>query len=81
MEPPGLVQLEKEIAEEEQRAGRLNETGPALLSWQFRPSPHSALHSRSVYLLSLTPNKIIKKNLQKILKITKRANYLYNITV
>ena len=60
MEPPGLVQLEKEIAEEEQRAGRLNETGPSLLSWQFRPSPHSALHSRSVFLNN-PPQKKYKK--------------------
>jgi len=51
MEPPGLVQLEKEIAEEEQRSGMINEsTHTSMLSWQFRPSPDSALHSRLVLI-------------------------------
>lgn len=46
MEPPGLVQLEKEIAEEEQRSGVLHDIGhSSLLSWQFRPSP-SSVHTR-----------------------------------
>lgn len=35
IEPPGLVQLEKEIAEEEHKqTGELN----SLLSWQFQPT-------------------------------------------
>ncbi|KAL0272958.1 UNVERIFIED_CONTAM: hypothetical protein PYX00_005750 [Menopon gallinae] len=46
MEPPGLVQLEKEIAEEEQRSGVLHDIGhSSLLSWQFRPSASSVHNS------------------------------------
>ncbi|KAL0272959.1 UNVERIFIED_CONTAM: hypothetical protein PYX00_005750 [Menopon gallinae] len=48
MEPPGLVQLEKEIAEEEQRSGVLHDIGhSSLLSWQFRPSASSVHNRRS----------------------------------
>nr|CAI5866764.1 unnamed protein product [Callosobruchus analis] len=35
VEPPGLVQLEKEIAEEERRDDADSGTGSSLLSWQF----------------------------------------------
>lgn len=38
IEPPGLIQFEKEIAEEER--GHSADSGlNSLLSWQFQPSP------------------------------------------
>ncbi|XP_066147189.1 growth arrest-specific protein 2-like isoform X1 [Euwallacea fornicatus] len=48
IEPPGLVQLEKEIAEEES-----NNSGPSsLLSWQFRAAPASSRLNGSDYKMS-----------------------------
>lgn len=48
MEPPGLVALEKEIAEEESHDSGLSQG--SIVSWQFQPtpSPHSKImrHSR-----------------------------------
>lgn len=48
MEPPGLVALEKEIAEEESHDSGLSHG--SLVSWQFQstPSPHPKVmrHSR-----------------------------------
>ncbi|KAK6637681.1 hypothetical protein RUM44_008103 [Polyplax serrata] len=45
IEPPGLVELEKEIAEEEQRTEELNKS--STLTWQFRPSFNTLSRSTS----------------------------------
>lgn len=44
MEPPGLVALEKEIAEEESHDSGLSHG--SIVSWQFQPTPTS--HSKVI---------------------------------
>lgn len=65
VEPPGLVQLEKEIAEEERSHSDSGLSHSSLLSWQFQASPprldsDKMMHNR--YDFYLKKKKKYEKN-------------------